>query len=406
MTQPIIEVNNLGIKFRLFHLKKESLNKKVIALGKLIIKNIINPGSSVKGYEDFWALRDVSFSLNRGDVLGIIGENGSGKSTLLKTLSGIFRPDEGKVNIGGRVGALLELGAGFHSELTGRENIYLNGSILGLKRYQVNRIFDDIVGFSELEKFIDTPLKNYSSGMKVRLGFSIAVQLDPEILLIDEVLAVGDLAFRIKCIEKMNEFKQKGVSIIIVSHSMGTLQNFCSRGILLSKGKVEYDGDMVDCIDKYIYTKKGVAHDSRESRWGNESGTIKNISVADPNGREYDIIKTGDPVVVKVSYAITKEIKDPVLGISLVDEKNNKVYGINTSQAEGEFSWAEKGDVVFRFPSFDLSEGTYFVTVALHDENPTIIYDWLDKNKTINVLNLKKFGGKFDLGCEIEGFTR
>jgi lipopolysaccharide transport system ATP-binding protein len=211
---------------------------------------------SVKFVEDpsvFWALKDVNFEVKRGEVVGVIGRNGAGKSTLLKILSRITEPTEGRINLHGRVGSLLEVGTGFHPELTGRENIYLNGAILGMKRAEIRRKFDEIVEFSEVARFLDTPVKHYSSGMHMRLAFSVAAHLEPEILLVDEVLAVGDAEFQKKCLNKMGEVAQEGRTVLFVSHNMSAVQRLCSRGIVLEGGRIAFDGTAPEAVSRYLH---------------------------------------------------------------------------------------------------------------------------------------------------------
>jgi len=236
-------------------------NKKVIIFDhvgkrfkkgrKLLLKEALLDIFKPAATEEFWALDDVSFEIKKGETMGIIGPNGSGKSTILKLIAGVMVPSRGSVEIAGKIAPLIELGAGFHPELTGRENIYLNGSILGLNRSEIDERFDDIVEFSDLSEFIDTPIKHYSSGMYMRLGFSIAIHIEPEILLIDEILAVGDIAFQQKCMEKMNEFKKNGVTIVFVSHSLEAIKNFCQKAIWLDKGKIKEEGEPEKVIAAY-----------------------------------------------------------------------------------------------------------------------------------------------------------
>ncbi|MGD9048430.1 MAG: ABC transporter ATP-binding protein, partial [Anaerolineae bacterium] len=202
--------------------------------------------------EELWVLRDVSFEIEPGEMVGIVGENGAGKSTLLKLISRIINPTSGQIELEGRVAALLELGAGFHPDLTGRENVFLNGSILGFSKSEMIRIFDDIVGFSELERFVDVPIKHYSSGMRMRLGFSVAIHLQPNILLVDEVLAVGDQAFQHRCLDRINEMKQQGITIILVTHNLKEVQRMCDRAIWLDDGQIRVQGDVLDVIDRYV----------------------------------------------------------------------------------------------------------------------------------------------------------
>src|SRR5262245_3678634 len=255
---PAIRVESLGKKYTLAHhaggrsgyrTLRESLSGGVAALANRA-RGRTSPGTS----EEFWALKDVSFEVRPGEVVGIIGRNGAGKSTLLKILSRITKPTTGRAVINGRVGSLLEVGTGFQPELTGRENIYLNGSILGMSRREIEQRFDDIVGFAEVEKFLDTPVKRYSSGMYVRLAFAIAAHLEPEILIVDEVLAVGDLSFQKKCLGKMGDVARTGRTVLLVSHNMAALQNLSSTALLLSGGRLVRWGGVDEVIKKYLGT--------------------------------------------------------------------------------------------------------------------------------------------------------
>ncbi len=239
----------LGLQDKAHTRVYEALRRGLASWGKKLRAQGQTPGGDA---HDFWALRDISFEVKPGEVVGVIGRNGSGKSTLLKILSRITAPTKGRFEYYGYVGALLEVGTGFHPELTGRENIYLNGAILGMRKSMIARRFDEIVAFSEIEQFLDTPVKHYSSGMYVRLAFSVAAHLEPEILLLDEVLAVGDLSFQSKCLEKMHAIVKAGRTVLFVSHSMESVRDFCSRVIVLNKGEVVFDGDTVTGIERYM----------------------------------------------------------------------------------------------------------------------------------------------------------
>lgn len=251
-------VTNQDILLMLFNMGRDiaikfiKVSKKFRRGQKLLLKEALLDMFMPGRQEDFWALRDVSFEINKGETVGIIGNNGSGKSTILKLIAGVMYPTKGEVRVDGRISPLIELGAGFHAELTGRENIYLNGTILGLTEKQIDARFKDIVAFSELGDFIDTPVKHYSSGMYMRLGFSVAVHTDPEILLVDEILAVGDAAYQEKCFRKMEEFKKKGVTIVIVTHAMKSVEQFCDKVYLIEKGIVKASGDAGKVIKDYI----------------------------------------------------------------------------------------------------------------------------------------------------------
>ncbi|MCL5783765.1 MAG: ABC transporter ATP-binding protein [Patescibacteria group bacterium] len=236
--------NNTAIKF-------DNVSKKFRKGKKLLLKEALIDTFKPERQEDFWALKDIIFEVKKGESIGVIGTNGSGKSTILKLIAGVLTPTKGKITVNGHISPLIELGAGFHPELTGRENIYLNGTILGLSKKEVDEKLNDIIAFSELEEFIDTPVKHYSSGMYMRLGFSVAIHTKPDILLIDEILAVGDVAFQTKCLNKMEEFKKSGVTIFIVSHNMEMIKKFCHKAIMLSAGKVTFNGDCAQALEEY-----------------------------------------------------------------------------------------------------------------------------------------------------------
>ncbi|NDJ35875.1 MAG: ABC transporter ATP-binding protein [Chloroflexi bacterium] len=259
--------------------------------------------------ETIWALRDISFEVKQGEVVGIIGRNGAGKSTLLKVLSRITEPTEGYVELYGRVGSLLEVGTGFHNELTGRENVYLNGSILGMSRSEIDRKFDEIVAFSEVETFIDTPVKHYSSGMQVRLAFAVAAHLEPEILVIDEVLSVGDIAFQRKCLGKMNDVASEGRTVLFVSHNMATVENLCERGIVLEKGQMVFSGTQIQAIAQYLaaINRRDEALRDRTDRVGSGEIIITDITFRDRSGQALEVVKSGQDVDVLFHY----EIRDP-----------------------------------------------------------------------------------------------
>ena len=248
--------------------------------------------------EEIWALQNVSFEIKRGEVVGVIGRNGAGKSTLLKVLSRITEPTDGYADIYGRVGSLLEVGTGFHPELTGRENIYLNGAILGMKKVEIDRKFDEIVAFAEVDKFIDTPVKHYSSGMYVRLAFSVAAHLEPEILLVDEVLAVGDVAFQRKCLGKMDDVAQQGRTILFVSHNMGLMQKLCQRGIFLVDGKNYSDGPFADVANAYLQTLEQAQTEelaARTDRQGRGQVKLVGLEILNGNGEQSSVLTTGSP---------------------------------------------------------------------------------------------------------------
>src|SRR5689334_14859949 len=289
-----------------------------------------------KRKEDFWALKDVSFNVQRAEALGIIGHNGAGKSTILKLLSRITTPTNGDIMINGRLSALIEVGSGFHPELTGRENVYLNGSILGMTRREINKKLDSIVEFAELRQFIDTPVKRYSSGMYVRLGFSIAAHLNPDILLLDEVLAVGDAAFQRKCIARIMELKQAGTTIIFISHDLRAVQQLCDRVILLNKGRIEADGDPAQTIASYQSASQ------RISVPANSLGTppsgeavVTSLSFYDERGNECLSFETGTPLKAVLNYRVYEPLEDVIFEVQFYSQEN-RLCSFFSSETLGE----------------------------------------------------------------------
>lgn len=285
--------------------------------------------------ETLWALRDVTFDLHRGEVLGIVGRNGAGKTTLLKILSRITEPTEGRVVLRGRVASLLEVGTGFHSELTGRENVFLNGVILGMSRQEVRAKFDEIVDFSGVSAFLDTPLKRYSSGMKVRLAFAVAAHLDPEILIIDEVLAVGDAAFQAKCLGKMGSIAEgEGRTILFVSHNMGVIRTLCSRGLYLEDGRVVGQGPVEDQISRYLGTVGDISAQTdlsqRTDRLGNGDARIVLVRATAPGGSSQAAILSGQPMRVDLQYRAAKLGGQPVWSLSILNTRGEKVCHLDS----------------------------------------------------------------------------
>jgi homopolymeric O-antigen transport system ATP-binding protein len=305
MSDIAIHVEGLGKLFHIGGLQKGHY-RLTDQLADMFVSPFRRAGNLIRGQgagaaeldETIWALKDISYQIKSGEVVGIIGRNGAGKSTLLKILSGITDPTEGFADIYGRVGSLLEVGTGFHPELTGRENIYLNGAILGMKKAEIERKLDEIVAFAEVEKFLDTPVKHYSSGMFVRLAFSVAAHLEPEILIVDEVLAVGDLAFQRKCLGKMDDVAQTGRTVLFVSHNMGLLQQLCERGIFLQQGSVHTDGTITEAVDAYLQTlEQAISQDlsKRTDRKGVGKARLVYADVTNGSNGNSSLIKTGQP---------------------------------------------------------------------------------------------------------------
>jgi ABC-type polysaccharide/polyol phosphate transport system ATPase subunit len=421
-----VSAKNVTKRYRLHYEKNPSLKETIIHLKRT-------------NYIEFLALDDVSFDVRRGETLGIIGPNGSGKSTMLKLISRIIKPTEGEVFVNGTVSALLELGAGFHPDLTGRENIYINAAILGMKRRDVEKKFNDIVEFSELEKFIDMPVKNYSSGMYMRLGFSVAINVNPDILLVDEVLAVGDQAFQAKCYKVIYDFIKQGKTIIIVSHDLSTIQDLCNRVIFLKDGKIEQIGGPVAVVGSYRKfvenIEMGRAHEQQKeerkkifqtiiennqkvisgedidrlaatnlgnnviNRFGSGDAEIMDISLLDSNGKQIDFCKYGDEVSIEFDAVFKAEVEDPIFGIRIVDFKGNTVYGTNNRLNNikvGVFKQGDKVRVVFR-NKIVLMGGVYYISPAVGYKDFRTYCDWVNNMLTLNVIKHEKAEGIADL---------
>lgn len=326
--------------------------------------------------EEFWALRNVSFKVDKGSRIGIIGKNGAGKSTLLKLLSRITEPSEGKIKIRGRVASLLEVGTGFHPELTGRENIFLNGAILGMSRVEIKKKFRDIVEFSGIEKFLDTPVKRYSSGMYVRLAFAVAAHLDPEILLIDEVLAVGDIQFQKKCLGRMDELsKSEGRTILFVSHNMGAIKNLCTQCILIEKGTIVQNGDVEKVLEKYIsgsgkdLNQNGIV-DLRLNERNILNSPLKSIEegwIETYDGKVSNNLLVGTPFKVCFRFKAPRIIHDPVPGIVIRNVYGEVVTSIYSRHKDIIFKDSSSGIVVFELGSVPLMPGRYEISIHLYE---------------------------------------
>jgi lipopolysaccharide transport system ATP-binding protein len=318
--------------------------------------------------EEFWALRDVSFELGRGEVLGVIGRNGAGKTTLLKLLSRITEPTQGYAEMTGRVGALLEVGTGFHPELTGRENVYLNGGILGMRRGEIKRKFDEIVEFAEVERFIDTPVKRYSSGMFVRLAFAVAAHLEPEILIIDEVLAVGDLAFQKKCLGKMNDVAGEGRTVLFVSHNMGAVKSLCPRSLVLEGGELVFDGPTGKAIGEYVTRLYDQSETHvRIERRPDVPVQVTELWCEDETGQEVTEVELGSDVVVRVRYEISEPLRDVSLALLVANDGTPLLFSHDTDTAEDLQHLREAGvyDARIRVPFSIFKEGSYTAAVQI-----------------------------------------
>lgn len=346
----------------------------------------LNSRSNQLRKNEFYAVNDVSFEVKRGETLGIIGPNGSGKTTMLKMLNGIFWPDKGKITVKGKVGALIAVGAGFHPQLSGRENVYINGAILGMSKREIDKKFDAIVDFSEIGEFLDAPVKHYSSGMYVRLGFAIAVHSESEILLIDEILSVGDINFRSKCTDKMKELDKKGVTKIFISHNLDSVQTLCDQTIYLLKGKVHYQGDTLDVINKFKNDVMSGKEVSQGIRQGTREVEINKVEFIDQHHNVTDRFKRGDKLKVKISYFAKRPIHNPHFSVGFHTEKGllfSKAitydHGIDTGNIEGE------GEVDYTVDNLPLTIGRYLITISCWDSTGNVAYDHHEKLYTLNI---------------------
>lgn len=374
-----IAVENLSKKYIIGHQARERYTalRDVLANGaKRFVHKLAHPFAEPEDdatHETFWALKDINFNIEQGDRVGIIGRNGAGKSTLLKILSRITEPTSGRIKIRGRVSSLLEVGTGFHPELTGRENIFLNGAILGMGKAEITRKFDEIVAFAEVEKFLDTPVKRYSSGMYVRLAFAVAAHLEPEILIVDEVLAVGDAQFQKKCLGKMEDVGKEGRTVLFVSHNMASIQQLCSRGILLKKGAVANVGPIEKAVDLYLHDAP-TGNDGRilddVSRSNKDFGTVVrfvDLWPVDAKGDRITGFRVGEEIALHLEIKAFEKIDDLSVVVGL-DNYMGYRLGTVLSEEVGALFAAEKGSTMslnLRFPHLKLKPGTYALTLGI-----------------------------------------
>lgn len=374
MSNKIIEIENLGKKYNIRSNQKEkyaSLRDVITYKTKNITKTLLYPCSSkkyAKKTEEFWALKNVSFEVNRGEVIGIIGRNGAGKTTLLKILSRITGPTTGRIRIKGRVASLLEVGTGFHPELTGRENIYLNGAILGMNKDEIRRKFDEIVDFSEVEKFLDVPIKRYSSGMTVRLAFAVAAHLEPEILLIDEVLAVGDYQFQKKCLGKMGDVANEGRTVLFVSHNMGVVKRLCFRAIWLSKGNIKETGDTSTICDKYLCSDIGFGLGKYEFDDGKSHPFhFLSLELRNSKGELSSVFNANEPVRFRIIYKNNRSLNGLSVALNITDPMGGSLWAISDLDLFPElYEERSAGTWVYECtaPGNVLRPGTYMVALG------------------------------------------
>jgi len=348
----------------------------VIRKEKSLKERIVNAGRSKRYKDDFWALRDVDFEINSGTTVGLIGANGSGKSTLLKLIGGIIQPTSGTVTRRGRLAALIELGAGFHPDLTGRENVYLNCAILGLSREQTRQHFDSIVEFSGIEQFIDTQVKFYSSGMYIRLAFSVAVHVDPDVLLVDEVLAVGDEPFQRKCIDRIRSFQAEGRTIVLVSHALDQVAELCDRAIVLEHGNLRVDGDPLEALrflraDFEVIRQEDRLRERRsELSHVSPSAQVASVTLCGGGGQPLTTLTPGDPMTVQITVRAATRLEDWILGFGIETSLGTSVYGTNTRLMNiGVPAFSGERTFQIQLPQVWLGEGSYTVHGAIAEHS-------------------------------------
>ena len=386
-----ISVRGVSKRFKLSHERYPSLKERMIHLGRV-------------PQEDFWALRDIDLDVADGTTAGLLGHNGSGKSTLLKCIAGILRPTTGEIVTRGRVAALLELGAGFQSELTGRENVFLNGAILGMSRKELARRFDDIVAFAELDQFIDTQVRFYSSGMYIRLGFAIAVNVDPDILLVDEVLAVGDESFQRKCLDRVEQFQREGRTIVVVSHAPDLVRRICQSATVLDHGHMVASGDPDEAVKVFREHLRMAPPRPRpgEPPPVDDRVRVTEVEFRHPGQPDREYLEPGEPLAIVARFEVDAPVDDPVFTLMLYDAEGRLLHGSSTASESittGHFEGP--GEVVFDFEQIPLLDGEYAVTLCITSSDGAYIYDWHEQRYRFEVRDPKRSFGSVEFPVQI-----
>ncbi len=386
-----ITVRGVSKRFKLSSERYSSLKERMIHFGRV-------------PHEDFWALQDIDLEVADGTTAGLLGHNGSGKSTLLKCIAGILRPTSGEIVTHGRVAALLELGAGFQAELTGRENVYLNGAILGMSRRELSRRFDDIVGFAELDQFIDTQVRFYSSGMYIRLGFAIAVNVDPDILLVDEVLAVGDESFQRKCLDRVEEFQREGRTIVVVSHAPDLVRRICQSATVLDHGRMVATGDPDEAVKVFREHLRMAPPRARpgEPPPVDDRVRVTKVEFRHPGLPERAYLEPGEPLAIHAQFEVDAPVDDPVFTLMIYDAEGRLLHGSSTaseSVTTGHFEGP--GEVVFDFEQIPLLDGEYAVTLCVTSHDGAYIYDWHEQRYRFEVRDPKRSFGSVEFPVQI-----
>ena len=403
-----IEVKNITKKFKVYYDKGTTLKEKALFKKR-------------RAFEEREVLRDISFSVKKGEAIGLVGHNGCGKSTTLKLLTKIMYPDSGSIEIKGRVSSLIELGAGFHPDMTGRENIYTNAAIFGLTKKEIDKKVDDIISFSELGTYIDNPVRTYSSGMYMRLAFSVAINVEADVLLIDEILAVGDAAFQIKCFNKLQEIKANGTTIVIVSHSLGQIEQICERSLWIHDGKIKRDGPPREVHPEYLdYVITGhmegannieetkepdqpkelicdtdtqrdeIPEDTSKTRWGNQHASITKIEMLDKEGNNTKVFRVSDPFTIRITCSVKEKVEEAVFGVAIHRIDGIHCYGTNT-WLDGKSNILLDSDrsIEFKVAEMPLLPGQYSLDVAI-EKTPGIPVDYYTNCYTFEVCSNEK----------------
>jgi len=372
-----IEVDDVWKSFRVYQERTHSLKERFL-------------GRSNK-YEEFWALKGVSFEVPTGSTLGIVGPNGSGKSTALKVLARILTPNRGQVRVRGSIASLLELGTGFHPDLTGRENVYLASAVLGRTEKETAAIYDSIVDFAGVEQFMELPVKNYSSGMYARLAFAVSISVEPDVLLLDEVLAVGDEEFQMKCFDRIGHFRDTGRTIVLVSHSLDTIRTMCRDAIWIERGELKAYGPSDEVVAGYlgdVHLGPGSAHPAGAPRWGTGGVAVTEVRFLDADGRASTTLHGGRPATIELDYELHAPIDDVVFGIAIHRADNGVlVHGQNTTNVPLERPLPRSGTMRLAIEDLPLLKGPYQLTVAAHDSSGTTTYDWHEREHGFQVMD-------------------
>ena len=384
MAETVIKVEHLSKAYKLFDKPSDRLKETLHPFGRRYSR-------------DFYALNDVSFEVKKGECVGLLGKNGAGKSTLLKVLTGVLTPSAGSVSVKGKISALLELGGSFNPEMTGMQNIYLNGTLMGYTKEEMDSKVDDILAFADIGDFINQPVKMYSSGMFARLAFAVSINVEPEVLIIDEVLAVGDVRFQMKCMNKMKDLMGGGTTVLFVSHDINAVRRLCTRAIWFEQGKIVKEGNVDRVAASYEdFMKSGIIHDvipekkkAKLSKSMNGIAEIQNFQVLDQGGNDIDIIRSDQPLKIEVDYEVIDEnITNPVLGIALLRSDDEYICGLNTKLDNITIPW-KKGlntfDLVYD-KGLLVDGGVYYFTVALEDETASVMIHVVSKIREIEVI--------------------